>query len=133
MFQIVYFAALRCSNFSFSFRSCSSLRRLRSSLRFLKRSSSYVVFNCFTTFSINSSSVNAANGLLLTNAKVFRRPGPQYDWHPISISASGSSFSNFSFSDFILTADIHHKLKFVFIVSPTFTSHSYLTLFILLY
>ena len=40
MFQIVYFAALRCSNFSFSFRSCSSLRRLRSSLRFLKRSSS---------------------------------------------------------------------------------------------
>ena len=38
--DIYYLFALRFANFSFNFLSCSSLRRLRSSLRFLKRSSS---------------------------------------------------------------------------------------------
>lgn len=36
-------------------------------------------FNLARTLSINSSSVSAATGRLLTNANVFLRPGPQYD------------------------------------------------------
>ena len=56
------------------------------------------------TFSINSSSVGAATGRLFTNANDFFRPGPQYDWHPISIFALGSSLFNFGSNVFKFVA-----------------------------
>ena len=50
----------------------------------------FYFFSFFFIFSISSSSVWADIGRLLTKAKVFFRPGPQYDWQPISNFASES-------------------------------------------